>query len=160
MDNELKLCPRCGETKSVEEFRPDRSRKDGRFSWCRPCHAAWRREWRRSKKGEEYAERQRARKRTQEQSERLALNRSDRALLKRYGSSLDHYAELLDSQHGRCAICDKPESKLRRLCMDHDHETSRLRGLLCHNCNMGLGRFMDSPTLLQRAIDYLTPAVA
>ena len=64
-------------------------------------------------------------------------------------------------QGGVCAICKKPEkSKWNTeqpmlLAVDHDHETGRVRGLLCNNCNTGLGKFMDDPDLLSSAIEYL-----
>lgn len=66
-----------------------------------------------------------------------------------------HRKELLDEQLGLCAICDKVvmNSKLNHL--DHCHESGEIRGVLCHNCNVGLGHFRDSPELLVRAINYV-----
>jgi len=63
---------------------------------------------------------------------------------------------MLKSQNGNCAICgiDQP-SNGRRLAVDHDHETGKVRALLCGNCNTGMGSFMDNPKLLQKAINYL-----
>lgn len=58
-----------------------------------------------------------------------------------------------ESQGGRCAICKQPSEK--SLHLDHCHETQRLRGLLCRDCNLGLGFFKDDPKRLQEAIDYL-----
>lgn len=52
-----------------------------------------------------------------------------------------------------CAICGKPPRA--RLQIDHNHKTGKYRGLLCDNCNIGLGHFKDSPELLRKAIDYL-----
>ncbi len=66
-------------------------------------------------------------------------------------------AELRTQQEGRCKICRTPESAApgRRLHLDHDHATGVIRGLLCGNCNVGLGQFKDSPKLLAAAIRYL-----
>ena len=50
-----------------------------------------------------------------------------------------------------CPICERP----LRLFMDHDHDTDQFRGWLCNDCNNGMGKFGDSPVMLQRAIDYL-----
>lgn len=54
-------------------------------------------------------------------------------------------------QEGRCAICRKPAPEH----VDHDHATGQPRGILCFNCNQGLGNFRDDPVLLARAVDYL-----
>jgi recombination endonuclease VII len=65
--------------------------------------------------------------------------------------------EFREAQGGRCAICDIPEeeSPKKRLHVDHDHNSLVIRGLLCGNCNLGLGHFKDNSTLLQAAIGYL-----
>ena len=64
---------------------------------------------------------------------------------------------MLAAQHGKCAICGGNRSikDTFRLGIDHDHATGRIRGLLCGNCNIGLGHFDDSPGLLEKAADYL-----
>ncbi len=59
---------------------------------------------------------------------------------------------LLAQQDNRCAICKKSGLKLH---VDHNHRTNKVRGLLCGNCNRGLGVFYDSPESLQEAIQYL-----
>ena len=77
-------------------------------------------------------------------------------MLKRtYGLSLEEYVALLDLQDGRCAICQaKPKS--RRLSVDHDHDTGKVRGLLCTRCNHKLlGAAHDSAAMLRRAAAYL-----
>lgn len=65
------------------------------------------------------------------------------------------YTERLIAQDGRCAICRAEPPPDRRLAIDHDHTTQRVRGLLCTRCNMGLGFFRDRPDLIDRALDYL-----
>lgn len=75
-------------------------------------------------------------------------------------SSKDHFTSedynlVLASQGGGCAICKKPEPEGRKLCVDHDHITDRIRGLLCTKCNAGLGQFKDNAELLKQAIRYL-----
>lgn len=76
--------------------------------------------------------------------------------LRRYGLTIDQYRSMFTEQKGRCRICGRD---LDRIDIDHDHATGRVRGLLCHPCNIGLGAFQDSPLLLARAIEYLKPAV-
>lgn len=79
-----------------------------------------------------------------------------------YGITLEQYAEMLVAQNGVCAICAKPETVIHRnilnpLGVDHDHETGKIRGLLCRKCNSGLGNFNDDPNLMVKAISYLRP---
>ena len=73
-----------------------------------------------------------------------------------YGINDDQYYELLRSQGGVCAICLKTCLTGQRLSVDHDHKTGLVRGLLCHNCNHGLGKFKDDPELLLAAAKYLS----
>ena len=75
-------------------------------------------------------------------------------LLRKYGITLEEYNGLLEKQKGKCAICKTITSK-RRLDVDHCHETGKIRGLLCLNCNAALGNFKDDPILLRTAIEYL-----
>jgi hypothetical protein len=80
-------------------------------------------------------------------------------LKKNFGITLEQYAEILKEQHGVCAICQQPETairegKLKMLAVDHCHTGGHNRGLLCQDCNLGLGRFHDDPVLLRRAADY------
>lgn len=79
-------------------------------------------------------------------------------LKRMYGLSVEDFDLLLASQGGVCAICQNPECR-RRLSVDHDHLSGKIRGLLCDNCNNGLGRFQDSPDRLERAAKYLRGAL-
>jgi hypothetical protein len=71
-----------------------------------------------------------------------------------YGLTLEEYDILLKSQNNVCAICGK-ESKKKAMCVDHDHVTGKIRGLLCDLCNTGLGAFHDNPKLVAIAAEYL-----
>jgi hypothetical protein len=72
-------------------------------------------------------------------------------LRKRYGLDLGALETLLAAQNGRCAICRASEAT----CIDHCHETGRVRGVLCRMCNSGLGQFRDDPERIRCAIRYL-----
>jgi len=61
----------------------------------------------------------------------------------------------MERQRGRCAIC---RNTLDRPHVDHDHETGKVRGILCPNCNVGLGHFASDPVRLRRAIAYVRVA--
>jgi hypothetical protein len=77
--------------------------------------------------------------------------------LKRYGITEDDYNLMFQKQQGCCAICNSHQSNFKRaLAVDHCHETGKVRGLLCTNCNVGLGNFKDSLTSLSNAMVYLT----
>lgn len=78
-----------------------------------------------------------------------------RRVLKAYGLSVEEYEVILKRQNGVCAICSQVCKTGRRLAVDHDHNTKKVRGLLCATCNTALGKFGDSPVLLRQAIEYL-----
>ena len=83
-----------------------------------------------------------------------------RSICRRIGIEVNDYNALMDAQNNKCAICEKEETRklkgtLMRLCLDHNHVTGKIRALLCHDCNSGLGKFYDSPDLLTKAAIYL-----
>ena len=79
---------------------------------------------------------------------------------RRFGITAERYAEMVEAQGGLCAICGKPEcetrnGKVKALAVDHDHESGRIRGLLCVACNTGLGKLGDDPVVLRKAAAYV-----
>lgn len=81
---------------------------------------------------------------------------------RKYGISPEDFKQLLTSQNGVCAICktlgyqrSKMEPTLG-LCIDHNHKTNKVRGLLCYRCNAALGNLDDNIELLKSAITYLS----
>jgi len=101
---------------------------------------------------------------------RLAYNRSyrqaspllekARSLRASFNLSLEDYNKMLDAQGGKCAICLQPETqkrggKLKALSVDHSHITGAIRGLLCSDCNTGIGKLKDSTEILMNAVEYL-----
>jgi hypothetical protein len=86
-----------------------------------------------------------------------------RGLWNRYGLSEADYNALYEAQGGRCAICEDPVANLldhegdgrTATALDHDHTTGAVRGILCPNCNTGLGGFRDDPERLRAAMAYL-----
>ena len=73
-------------------------------------------------------------------------------LKKYFGITKAYYNELLQYQKGKCGICRAPMTKVA---IDHSHTNGKVRGLLCNNCNVGLGMFRDDTSLLYEAITYL-----
>jgi hypothetical protein len=77
-------------------------------------------------------------------------------LRKKYGLTVEQYVAMAEAQGHVCGICLRPETeKYGALHVDHDHATNQVRGLLCGQCNTGIGKFRDDPDLLRAAIDYL-----
>ncbi len=68
-----------------------------------------------------------------------------------YGITKDEYVFLLEKVNNRCEICG---SNIK-LCIDHDHETDRIRGILCGNCNSAIGLFKENIKSLLKAVEYL-----
>lgn len=73
----------------------------------------------------------------------------------RYNLLLEDWNEILNKQAGACGICKEIPNKPEDLKVDHDHETGKVRGLLCNGCNTGLGSFKESPNSLKNAITYI-----
>ena len=87
-----------------------------------------------------------------------------RYLMRTYGITMDKYEEMLEKQNHKCGICegegfvmDASKHKLK-LVVDHCHKTGKIRGLLCHNCNRGLGLFKGKLDVIESAIAYLEGA--
>lgn len=94
---------------------------------------------------------------------RAVMNKnSNKYLLKqKYNITPEHYQNLLEKQNHLCAICNKPEitidgqtKEIKKMSVDHCHQTGKVRGLLCNNCNQGIGKFKHNPELLRKAALY------
>jgi len=121
---------------------------------CNQCSAAYMREW-----TQRPGNREKQLSRKREYYRRLRVEILDKDVKRKYGLSSAEYRKLLDAQDGRCAICKRtPEEvgRFRRLDVDHDHGTGKVRGLLCAWCNRGIGMFADDAALLLSAVAYLS----
>lgn len=81
-------------------------------------------------------------------------------LLRTYRITKQEYEQMLDEQGNVCIICGRGNEEVKtrmhlRLVVDHCHTTDKVRGLLCHRCNQGLGLFYDDTTALRNAADYI-----
>lgn len=158
------LCSMCGETKPQEAFNRRSDTPRGFHSRCKGCLSKVRHK--RYQDDPAFRERALARSRDPQQREK-ALRRKqtpkgkatqrNSELLRKFGISNVDFDQILLSQGGRCAICstDKPGGKGNRFHVDHDHDTGKVRALLCSNCNRGLGHFQENIALLEVAIMYL-----
>lgn len=72
----------------------------------------------------------------------------------KYGLTLEQFNQMYEEQGGQCAICStKVEDS--KICVDHNHNTGRVRRLLCHNCNVILGHAFEDPSILIKCAEYL-----
>lgn len=81
-----------------------------------------------------------------------------RRRLRPYQLTVEEYHAMFARQNGVCQICKNSNDDERNLCVDHDHATNRVRGLLCHRCNLVLGAVEDSTQLLDNMKMYLENA--
>lgn len=79
---------------------------------------------------------------------------ANRTMRLKYGLTIEEYEVIFDAQGGVCAVCGTPPNG-RRLDVDHHHGSGRVRGLLCNNCNRGIGHLREDPDLLAAALAYL-----
>lgn len=89
--------------------------------------------------------------------DRITKNARKSNLKKSYGITEEYYDQMLAAQGGKCAICltDRPTGKWKVFAVDHCHVSGLVRGLLCNECNRGMGLLKDSAELLRAAADYL-----
>lgn len=132
-----KICGSCREKKPLHMFSNNPGRASGVSGWCRKC--------------------ENQNKKTKYQT------RIRNANLKKYNLNQEEYLLMLKTQENKCKICGvhaqhAPATGFAKegvLCVDHDHLTNKVRGLLCSHCNTGLGLFFDNIDNLEKAILYL-----
>lgn len=74
-----------------------------------------------------------------------------------YGITLEDYNRMFAEQEGCCKICKRHQTEFnKKLHVDHKHETGVVRGLLCHNCNLALGRVNENPKILKAMLEYIS----
>lgn len=125
-------CTKCNILKHETDFHVQRSLPKGRRSHCKECRKAERydRYWKYKPNKEK---------------------RKETWLRYRYNLNISDYEKMLKQQNDRCAIC----LKKKKLCVDHCHKSGYVRGLLCRNCNSGLGQLNDCLKTIKNALKYL-----
>lgn len=137
-ENGLKECKICKIKKPKEDYYKSNTYKSGYRPECIKCCG---------EKGKKYPK-------TKEQIRASRLKTA-------YGITLEDFDKMFVEQGGVCAICKLPQTVENRkgvvshLCVDHCHKTGKVRGLLCNNCNKGIGNLKESKLNLLRAIEYL-----
>lgn len=145
----MKKCGKCGETKAPADFYKNRSHKDGLQHWCKTCWKAYGSSEAKKRQVREY------RLNSETSAKRRDYHRKWQ-LATKYGLTLDQFHEMLEAQDFCCAICGAHQLVCHNgLYVDHDHRTKKVRGLLCKECNAGLGHFQDKNELLLKAARYV-----
>lgn len=88
-------------------------------------------------------------------TDKRKLSHRKQKLKYKFNMTLEQYDKIFENQNGVCAICDGINKSGRRLSVDHNHKTGKIRALLCDHCNHLLGQAKENIIILQSAIDYL-----
>ena len=129
----LKICKICNLEKDISDFYA--GRKD-----CKSCKNLIAKQWRKD---------------NPKNTEKHLVRMRERAKERRYGITQEQFNKMLIDQKNMCAICSSKFKNTKNTHIDHCHDSSRVRGLLCNNCNMALGQFNDNTDIMDNIIKYL-----
>src|SRR5690242_16208601 len=166
MEEVLKICRTCGESKPLSEFSSTlrkRVRTPNRICYasdCKPCA---------SKRSYQHQKVNWAQHVAYRQTDAYKRGQKDGWLRLNYNKSVEWYESKMAEQGSVCAICHKPETrlgsngKIKALAVDHDHKCCAgerscgkcVRGLICESCNHAIGNFEDNQTTINASIAYL-----
>ena len=144
-----RTCTKCKVEKTTTEFRK-RKGKAGFKSWCNHCENEYNKRYYYTLSKDKINSYARSQYRKDPEKARRRRQAS------RYRLTINTFEDLVDSVGEACNICGIPLCPSgRNLSLDHNHETNRIRGFLCLNCNQGIGKFKEDSKLLQKAIEYI-----
>jgi nitrate/TMAO reductase-like tetraheme cytochrome c subunit len=155
----MRQCNECGTLLEFTDtnFRPYRNKKGKTVihKVCRECEREYTRVW-----YSKCDKKKLVRDRREYQTNYRIAHRTeiqDSYLKRRFGISRKEVNRMARKQNGECAICKKAFNEIKQSRqVDHDHVTGKVRGILCHKCNRGLGLFNDNPGTLLAAASYVT----
>lgn len=160
-----KRCKKCGVVKSFDDFYNATAARDGKRGECIACAKIIRREWYLNNRESSIERTKRWQRENPEKykawrERNLAANSERRRkwhrryhLRSKYGLSVEDYEFLMVVYDSKCGICGREQPD--GLHIDHEHESGRIRGLLCGSCNRAIGLMQDSPKVLRAAAKYL-----
>ena len=154
-----KTCSRCKELKPITEFSKKAQGKDGLATWCRACGSKYYYENRERIRGQQRASYMKNKEVVAEYRKRYYAKNKETAKLyqlqKMYGMSGEDMQGMMNRCKGCCEICGDSFSHDNLHYVDHCHDTGNVRGLLCRNCNSGIGLLKDNVGVMLKAIEYL-----
>lgn len=135
----MKTCSKCGIEQPLTNYHKSKECSDGHIGVCKACRSQQMKGW--------YSK----------TNYNSSTTRRAYKLKTKYGITIDTYNYMMVMQSDRCAICltDDKGDRYDFWCVDHDHTTGKVRGLLCHPCNTALGKFQDDQLILSAAVEYL-----
>lgn len=133
----MTYCSKCKTEKDGTSFPKNKARKNGLNAHCRACVKI-------------YSDAHKA-----SRGVAIKIRNKRNSLIRKYGITFETYMEMLEGQDFLCSICRTRPSDKNWFCVDHDHKTGKIRGILCMKCNAGIGQFGDSRERLLRAAIYL-----
>ncbi len=149
-----KVCTKCNIEKEIEEFHREHlnhpKRKPGHVAICKTCANERRiKNYRKTHPEKNYVSLHPGKRKSKEWNKSVDLK-------KNFNITIQDYNEMFDEQKGCCNICGRHQSLFKRaLFVDHNHETGKVRSLLCHYCNSVLGFSKENVEILQDTIDYI-----
>jgi t-SNARE complex subunit (syntaxin) len=166
---ETKICSECKIEKSLDKFQKDAYRKDGYRYKCKSCTNIHDVEYYQKNKDKIHDRKIKYYQKNKEKmvvwqkdyrqqpgyKEKMIERRRRHYLLNDYGITFEQKQEMIKNQNGRCAICCSLLDNKLKTHVDHDHRSGVVRGILCRNCNIGLGLFYDDPYILEKAKVYI-----
>lgn len=158
-----KFCNKCGVVKIISLFSKNKTRKGGVNGFCKDCSKSYRIKNidKYKKYSAEYKEvnkdsiKEKRKPYREKNAFKISQQVRSRKFKSRYGITKEQYDLMCGLQEFECLICNRQVLFPERLNVDHDHKTGKIRGLLCGDCNRGLGCFKDNPEALKNAIKYL-----
>lgn len=156
-----KHCRTCNADKPLNDFYKNKSKPDGLCSNCKLCTSAYSR----SDKGKASRDRFYAKHQVRRRQAASDWDHANPGKIKawklrkrcaKFGITTERYFALISAQEGRCAIC-RIDFSTRKYApaIDHCHKSGKVRGLLCLNCNSGIGKLREDVQILQKAIAYI-----
>ena len=136
-------CTHCGLTveseKDLSLFQKDRSKPLGYRNQCKECRSIISNKWKSNN------------------SKKQGIKRANAHMERRYGITIEEYDIMFIRQDGKCDICGSSgfAKGKSRMNIDHCHTTGKVRGLLCNNCNSGIGKLKESESIMLNAIEYI-----
>lgn len=137
-----KVCPRCEEYKTADQYHTSRNRRDGLYYECKKCR--YKRVSANSKKNYD-----------PQKARSIQLKRN-------YGITEEDYLHMFMRQEGVCACCGREETHfskrgntIMKLSVDHCHKTGKVRALLCNECNTSLGLLDEDPERVACLLRYV-----